>query len=176
MSEWSQGPGWWRASDGRWYPPPAAPPSGGRPLSRAQAKELYLRGDRADDVMAAVRPSPPPAVPAPVPGSTAADPGSPLAAPPAPTYGAMAPVETNPMAITSLVLAIVGLSACFGVLAPLAIPFGHVALRQIARSRGRQQGRGLAIAGLVLGYLALAAWVVLAIVIAAIPDAGDSGY
>lgn len=33
MSDTSQGPGWWLASDGRWYPPelaPAAPPAAGR--------------------------------------------------------------------------------------------------------------------------------------------------
>jgi Domain of unknown function (DUF4234) len=32
MSDVSQGPGWWMASDGKWYPPetaPAAPPPGG---------------------------------------------------------------------------------------------------------------------------------------------------
>ncbi len=26
MSDVSQGPGWWRASDGRWYPPEMHPP------------------------------------------------------------------------------------------------------------------------------------------------------
>jgi hypothetical protein len=26
MSDVAQGPGWWQASDGRWYPPEAAPP------------------------------------------------------------------------------------------------------------------------------------------------------
>ncbi len=38
MSDTSQGPGWWQASDGKWYPPeqapgagPAGPPSGGPP-------------------------------------------------------------------------------------------------------------------------------------------------
>jgi hypothetical protein len=40
MSEMSQGPGWWRASDGRWYPPSAPPlvvqpsPPGYAPLER----------------------------------------------------------------------------------------------------------------------------------------------
>ncbi len=36
-----------------------------------------------------------------------------------------------------------------------AIVMGHVALRQIYRSGGRQTGRGVAIAGLALGYLGL---------------------
>ena len=37
----------------------------------------------------------------------------------------------------------------------LAVVFGHVALGQIARTPG-QSGRGLAVAGIVLGYLGLA--------------------
>ena len=33
MSDFSQGPGWWQASDGMWYPPHLKPqPSGGYPL------------------------------------------------------------------------------------------------------------------------------------------------
>ncbi len=31
MSDSSQGPGWWQASDGRWYPPDQAPSSGAQP-------------------------------------------------------------------------------------------------------------------------------------------------
>jgi hypothetical protein len=38
----------------------------------------------------------------------------------------------------------------------LAVIFGHVALRQIKAGDGAQRGRGLAITGLVLGYLGLA--------------------
>jgi hypothetical protein len=37
----------------------------------------------------------------------------------------------------------------------LAVIFGHVALGQIKRSGGRETGTGLAIAGLVLGYLGI---------------------
>jgi hypothetical protein len=54
------------------------------------------------------------------------------------------------MAIASLILGILF------VLFPLSIPavvFGHIALSQIKRSAGRLGGAGLAIAGLVLGYL-----------------------
>ena len=36
-----------------------------------------------------------------------------------------------------------------------AIVLGHVALRQINESGGRQVGRGLAVAGLVIGYLSV---------------------
>lgn len=53
---------------------------------------------------------------------------------------------TNALAIVALVLGIFG----GGV---LAIPVGHVALNQIRQSG--ESGRGLAVAGLVLGYLSL---------------------
>jgi hypothetical protein len=55
----------------------------------------------------------------------------------------------------------------------LAVVFGHVALGQIERSQGRLGGRGLAIAGLVLGYIGLfflAGYIVLAVA----PDRGSS--
>ena len=37
----------------------------------------------------------------------------------------------------------------------LAIVLGHVALGQIDRAGGRQAGRGIALAGLVIGYVEL---------------------
>ena len=37
----------------------------------------------------------------------------------------------------------------------LAVILGHLALRQIGRAEGRQAGRGVAVAGLTLGYLGL---------------------
>lgn len=53
------------------------------------------------------------------------------------------PRRTNAMAIASLV--------CAFVFAPLAILFGHLSLSQIKRSG--EEGRGMAIAGLVIGYV-----------------------
>ena len=38
----------------------------------------------------------------------------------------------------------------------LAVIFGHVALNQLNRPDNRQGGRGMAIAGLVLGYIGIA--------------------
>ncbi|KXO97829.1 peptidylprolyl isomerase [Tsukamurella pseudospumae] len=61
------------------------------------------------------------------------------------------------MAIVALVLGVAG-----GV---LAIPFGHIALSQIKRTG--EQGRGMAIAGLVLGYLSLVAVVAMIIFVIA---------
>jgi hypothetical protein len=43
----------------------------------------------------------------------------------------------------------------------LPIIFGHISLSQINRSNGRISGKGLAIAGLVLGYVALVGWIFL---------------
>ena len=71
--------------------------------------------------------------------------------------------RTSGLAVSSLVLGIVGF---FFVTAILAVVFGHVSLSQIKRSLGAVTGRGMAIAGLVLGYLWLAFFVVI-IVLAA---------
>jgi hypothetical protein len=62
--------------------------------------------------------------------------------------------RTNAWAIASLVLSFCVWFYVLGSLA--AIVSGHIALRQIRRSHGRQSGTGLAITGLVLGYLGLA--------------------
>jgi hypothetical protein len=56
------------------------------------------------------------------------------------------------MAVASLVAALLWMG-WFGSVA--AIVLGHVALRQINESGGRQSGRGLAVAGLVIGYFAV---------------------
>ncbi len=66
---------------------------------------------------------------------------------------APAPGSTNGLAITALVLGILG----FGV---IAVIFGHIAMGQLKRNP-QQEGRGLAIAGLILGYIVVGFWVVL---------------
>jgi type II secretory pathway pseudopilin PulG len=74
------------------------------------------------------------------------------------------PVETSGKAITSLVC---GLMFFIPFAFVAAIVFGHLALSEIKKSAGRLKGDGLAIAGLVLGYM----WVVsipVVIIIAAI--------
>ncbi|MEO8528667.1 MAG: DUF4190 domain-containing protein [Pseudolysinimonas sp.] len=63
---------------------------------------------------------------------------------------------TNGFAIVSLVLGIIGGSI-------LAIVFGHIALSQIERSG--EQGSGIAKAGLTLGYISVAASIVIFIVV-----------
>ncbi len=66
------------------------------------------------------------------------------------------PPRTSGMAVASLVLGLLGWWLC-GIGSLLAVIFGHQALSQINASNGMVTGRGMAIAGLVLGYLGLAA-------------------
>lgn len=69
-------------------------------------------------------------------------------------YGYPPPARTNALAVAALV--------CAFVLAPLGIVFGHMALSQIKKTG--EEGRGLAVAGLVIGYV-ITAMTVLAVVI-----------
>ena len=78
--------------------------------------------------------------------------------------GPASPEKTSGMAIASLIFGILFL---FFPLSLLAVIFGHVSLSQIKKSAGRLGGRGLAITGLVLGYLGIA-MIPLILIIAAI--------
>jgi hypothetical protein len=117
------GPGWWLASDGRYYPPEQAPVG-----------------------------APPP------PAFTAYSP-----------YGvpAMQAVSTNGLAIASLVLGILWI---YWIGSILALVFGYVAKGQIDRSAGRQGGRGLAIAGIVLGWIGVGVAALLIVLVVAFAD------
>jgi hypothetical protein len=64
--------------------------------------------------------------------------------------------RTNGFAIASIIFALVWF-AWMGSVA--AVVCGHIALRQIRDGGGRQGGRGLAVAGLALGYAELLALV-----------------
>lgn len=73
-----------------------------------------------------------------------------------PEHGAQAPgapATTNGFAIASLVLGIVW---AMGVGSILALVFGYIAKDQIDKSAGTQTGRGMAIAGIVLGWVGVA--------------------
>ena len=117
MSDAPQGPDWWLASDGRWYPPQ----------------------------------NPPTQIPPP--------PGAPGLG------GTPARPRNNALAIASLVLGI--LWVC-GLGSLLALILGIVALSQIKKSGA--SGRGLAIAGIVLGVLGILATAGTAIGIALAAD------
>lgn len=78
-------------------------------------------------------------------------------APGQPGYGApygYAAVRTNPLAVTSMVASIVGVLFWWTWVLALAIVAGiitgHIALNQIARTR--EKGRGMALAGVIIGW------------------------
>ncbi len=97
-------------------------------------------------------------------GSAPRGPGSPQSAhqPPAPTFPPPPQIvqqniihsnpSNNGLAVASLVLSLLWLC---GIGSLLAVIFGHIARGQIKRSNGRETGAGLALAGLILGYLPL---------------------
>lgn len=83
----------------------------------------------------------------------AADRAAAAAVPPALAAG-MAPAKTSGLAITSLVLGILGLFSC-GITALVGLVLGIVALVKIKNSQGRLSGNGLAIAGIAVSALFL---------------------
>jgi hypothetical protein len=150
MSDTSQGPGWWLASDGRWYPP-----------------ETWTGPPRQSDA----------AWPA---AGQATQPGIPgqSSYPTYPTYPGypgyqgyqsmpmVAPRQTNGMAVASLVCSCAGIIPFFfGLTCVLGIIFGFVARSQIRRTNGVQQGSGLALAGIIVGFSLIALFIILLIIL-----------
>lgn len=86
------------------------------------------------------------------------------------------PATTNGFAVASLVLGIVWFG---GLGAILALVFGYTALSQINRSAGYEGGRGMAIAGIVLGWIGVAGIVLMITLmglgVAWMPEMGDMG-
>jgi hypothetical protein len=72
-------------------------------------------------------------------------------------YAAPRPPQTNGMAIASLILGMLWLCWIGSI---IALVMGYAAKRQIDASGGAQTGRGMAIAGIVLGWVGIAALVV----------------
>ncbi|MFC0673940.1 DUF4190 domain-containing protein [Brachybacterium hainanense] len=111
----------------------------------------------APDPYATSAPSDPYAAPS--PGPQSAPPGYtgpefgqgalPYGGPVQPVYYAAPP--TNGTATTALILGIVSLVLCGGVLSPIALVCGILGMK--ATADGTQGGRGLAIAGLVMGIV-----------------------
>jgi len=113
------------------------------------------------------------------PGPVGPAPATPGQHPPPPyaygNYGQPWPQvqKTNGYAIASLVLGIIPLCGIGGI---LALIFGYMAKNQIDNSGGAEGGRGLAIAGIVLGWIwvGLFALFVVFAIIGAIADTGSS--
>jgi hypothetical protein len=181
VSDVSQGPGWWLASDGKWYspeqtpgylapaapaygPPPGFPPAAG-PLTAGPAPEYGPPPDYSAPAGAIpVSGYPPLGGPVPPPG---------YAPPPGPMpYGlpggfapyGYAPVpKTNGLAVAAMVCSF--FFWLYGIGAILGIVFGFIARSQIKRSDGTQQGNGMALAGIIIGFVGIAIGIVLLIVV-----------
>lgn len=94
---------------------------------------------------------------APAPAASSAGP-MPGYAPPtstagtAPAFNPAAPKSTNGLAIAAMVL---GILWVYWIGSILALVFGYVSKGQINASGGQQGGRGMAIAGIVLGWVGI---------------------
>ena len=146
MSDVSQGPGWWLASDGKWYPPetwtgpplPTAMPAGS-PMPQPGAQPM---GGEP--------------MPGSMPGYQQYQ-GAPVAAAP----------STNGMAVASLVCACAGIIPfLFGIPAILGVIFGFIARSQIRNANNNQGGSGLALAGIIVGFSLIALFILGVILIA----------
>lgn len=77
-------------------------------------------------------------------------------------YGGAAPYQapqpTNGMAIASLVVSIASVVVCCGAAGIVGAILGHVAKKQIRQGRG--QGDGMALAGIIVGWIAFALFVI----------------
>jgi hypothetical protein len=78
-------------------------------------------------------------------------------------------------AILSLVLSCVGLVTC-GITAIIGVIFGHIAMGKI--KRGEEEGHGMAMAGLIVGYFIIGGWLLYFgfIAIAVVASLNNSHY
>ncbi len=68
--------------------------------------------------------------------------------------------QSNTKALLSLIAGILGWTLLPFLGSVAAIILGHMARAEIRRSAGQQVGDGLAVAGLVLGWLSVVVWLV----------------
>ena len=98
-------------------------------------------------------------------GTSSGDRSIPEPSGPPPVYAR----ETCQMAVWSLVLGIFGIRSgwsCCGLAVPIAaVVLGHIALSSIKRQPETLQGSGLAVAGLVTGYVGLVISIILGLVL-----------
>lgn len=87
-------------------------------------------------------------------------PASPAYGQGAPAYEQPSGAKTNTLAIIALVASLIGLFTGIGFIA--GIICGHISLSQIKKTG--EQGRGLAVAGLIIGYIGIVLSIILTIV------------
>ena len=172
MSDVSQGPGWWQASDGKWYSPDQVPGTG---ATQSTPQPSESTPEPSDPGPGASYPGPG----ASYPGSAPAPSYAPPAAggygyPPSGTpYGYTQVPKNNGLAIAAMVCSfffwIYGLGAILGIV------FGFIARSQIKQSNGTQRGEGMALAGIIIGFAGIVIGIVLIIIIVAVVNHCNQG-
>ena len=114
-------------------------------------------------VSAGAAPSTPAATPAPAAIESTPAVSSPASGPVVPMTSVPAPLKTEPLAILSLIFSVLGLFGfCCGFFLTMAIAgvvCGHLALSKLKKTPGLQ-GHGLALSGVIIGYAAIAGWLI----------------
>ena len=89
-------------------------------------------------------------------------------------YGYPPPPKSQTNAILALVLSLVGFATC-GVTSIVGVIFGHIAMGKI--KRGEEEGHGLALAGIIVGYVVIVGYLLfIAFYVFAIFAAVNGGY
>ncbi|MBN2025153.1 MAG: DUF4190 domain-containing protein [Actinobacteria bacterium] len=91
-------------------------------------------------------------------------------------YGSYVTVSNNGKAVASLVLAIFGLVSCPILSSIVALILGYQARNEIAASGGWQTGEPLARAGIIMGWIGIALYVLLMVVVAIIAAVSSSTF
>ena len=173
MSDTSQGPGWWQASDGKWYSPEQVP-AGTPPADQASAFDAGGPAGTAPPGWGGPSDGGGPGgyqAPQPGYGPPGAYGAAPTYGPPGGSYGyPIGQQFSNGIGTAAMVLGIIAVVLFWfigvsWILALLAVTFGGVGLSKANKQEANN--RGMAIAGLVCGSLVIAFWVVVFIVAAA---------
>jgi hypothetical protein len=129
------------------FPPPEVPDQGSTPPPAPPAPPAPAAPPAPPAMPAQPPAAQPPAAPPPPPAPAAY--GQPAAATP---Y--QMPRQSSGKATTAMVLGIVGLVAC-GIAGIVAIVLGNQAKNEIDASGGQLEGRGMALAGIIMGWIAV---------------------
>jgi hypothetical protein len=176
MSDVSQGPGWWQASDGKWYSPEQMPGTGAaEPISQPTQSVPEPSYPGAGGPPLGSGPTyPGPAGAPPGPAPSYGPPPASYGPPPAGGYGYPATgnagntgvPKNNGLAIAAMVCSfffwIYGLGAILGIV------FGFIARSQIKKSNGTQRGEGMALAGIIIGFAGIVIGIIVIVIVAVV--------
>ena len=75
-------------------------------------------------------------------------------------YPGFMPPKHNGLGIAAMVVSLVGIVSCYGglVLGPVGAILGHVAHSQIKKEPQRYQGGGMALTGIIVGWIVFGIW------------------